>query len=216
MIFSMKHLEMLRCFYRSGSSIIAMIGVENQTGREQFMLLRVIGYNGAAYQEQVVNLRDNSEFIAYPVTTIVLNYSDSPWNQPTSLYEYFNIRQGDPMYGVVSDYKMHVVDVGFLPLSHRFSLRSDFRALTELLGRAYTGAAVTPVVFRDLKHSYALTEVFDALSSDPRVQRALHNLKEENIMPKGFFAELKEEAIREGHAEEREEIIQQLMKKSRL
>ena len=63
-------------YVRSGKLIVAMAGFEHQTEPEQFMPLRVIGYDGAAYRAQLL---DRQPKRVYPVITLVLYFGDKKW-----------------------------------------------------------------------------------------------------------------------------------------
>ena len=62
--------------------MISLIGFENQTEADRDMPLRVLGYDGADYRNQL-----SAKGGLYPVVTLVLYFGESPWTEPRSLYE---------------------------------------------------------------------------------------------------------------------------------
>mgnify|MGYP001623925955 CR=1 FL=1 len=61
-----------------------LLGIENQTKIDRDMPLRVIGYDGAAYREQIL---DKGERERSQIMTLVLYFGEKPWKQPKSLKE---------------------------------------------------------------------------------------------------------------------------------
>lgn len=67
-------------FWNKHNVHIAMVGIENQTEPEKQMPLRIFGYEGASYREQLGNK------ILYPVITIVLYFGTKErWNYEKNL-----------------------------------------------------------------------------------------------------------------------------------
>ena len=58
-------------YWRKSKIQIAMLGIENQTKEDADMPLRIIGYDGAAYRNQI----KKGQRARYPVTSIVLYFN---------------------------------------------------------------------------------------------------------------------------------------------
>ena len=85
--------------YVKNSNIkIAMVGFEHQTEAEEYMPLRVIGYDGSSYRSQL--LSDQKE--KCPVITMVLYFGLKPWKYGKTIYETIDIQ--DEWKPFVSDY----------------------------------------------------------------------------------------------------------------
>ena len=80
-------------YWRKSSIRIAYIGLENETEAENDMPLRVIGYDGAAYRDQIAYEMDEGgrrkkARDRYPVVTLVLYFGyKKRWDKATTLYE---------------------------------------------------------------------------------------------------------------------------------
>ena len=95
---------------------LALLGIENQMAVDLDMPLRVMGYDGASYREELN--QDGYEGVEkvgrqrrkrYPVLTIVLYFGVHPWKKPLSLYDAVEVP--DYLKPFVSDYRINVVDV---------------------------------------------------------------------------------------------------------
>lgn len=113
-------------YWKRGLLRISTIGIENQAKYFRFMPVRVIGYDGAAYREQL--LQKNVKRI-WPVVTVVLNFSNSRWRKSHSLLECLDVPE--ELKPFVNDYRIHVVDVAWLTDEQIMQFRSDFRIVAE-------------------------------------------------------------------------------------
>ena len=105
---------------------IATIGLENQARYYKFMPLRVIGYDGANYREQLLEKKVKR---AYPVISIVLNFSMHRWKSYLNLKDCLDIP--DCLQPYVNDYRIHVRDIAFLTDEQIALFRSDFRIVAQ-------------------------------------------------------------------------------------
>lgn len=75
-------------YWKKNRIKIATLGIENQTEDDKDMPLRVIGYDGAAYRNQI----RKGEKARYPVTTIGLSFDyEKRWTKPVHLVDCFAI-----------------------------------------------------------------------------------------------------------------------------
>ena len=138
----------------SNNIFLAILGTENQSESEKFMVTRVIGYDGSSYRTQVLNIDSekrnlrklhkeqkitDAEYIKKleaideqiaPVVTIVLYFgTNRHWTAPTSLKELLNIPNG--LEPFVNDYKIHVFEVAWLSDEQINSMTSDFKIVAQ-------------------------------------------------------------------------------------
>mgnify|MGYP000602856577 CR=1 FL=1 len=113
---------------------LALLGVENQLAIDMDMPLRVIGYDGSSYRDEmnhdeiVIDERTGKKHKIrhkrYPVVTIVLYFGKTPWKKPLSLYDVLKI--SDDLKPFVNDYKINLIDVPRLTGEQVEKFTSDF------------------------------------------------------------------------------------------
>lgn len=122
----------------------AVFGLENQTATNYVMPIRVLGYDYAAYEKMVRDIKANNKAKKHeapyseeiwpdqkvlPVVTLVLYFGTEPWKGPTTLYETMDIPEELRPY--VSDYKMNLIQVAFLEEDVISKFKSDFQIVAE-------------------------------------------------------------------------------------
>lgn len=108
--------------WTAGGIIFAVCGLENQTTIDYDMPLRVIGYDGAAYREQLLNKKNKQR---YPVMTLILYYGKRHWKAPRTLKERINVPKGLKDY--VSDYRINIFEISYLTEEQVKMFQSDFQ-----------------------------------------------------------------------------------------
>ena len=145
--------------YGSGRFLVASLGIENQSTIDPDMPVRVMGYDYAAYRDQI----DKSEK-RVPVITIILNFSRTEWKTPLSLKDMFHLSEDlDPF---VQDYKIHVFNIAFLPKEVRNQFTSDFKIVAD-----YFAERDNPDYQPDtqaIKHVEGVLEMFRVFTDDMR------------------------------------------------
>ena len=116
--------DVLKYYRETGGLLICSYGMENQSTIDEFMTIRVMGYDYTTYRAMVEQGKELS-----PVITIVLNFTDKRWNKATSLLEMFDIPEKLKQY--VVDYKIKVFDVAFLEDDVIESFTSDFKLVAK-------------------------------------------------------------------------------------
>lgn len=131
-------------YWKDGDVRIGLIGLENQTKIEREMVLRVLGYDGAAYRDQLrksnkkekdtENATENEEENEkrkqlYPVLTLILYFGEEHWNKPKTLKELLDIPEKLDDY--ISDYQINVVEVAWLDDETINKFTSDFRIVAD-------------------------------------------------------------------------------------
>lgn len=108
------------CFLEIGS-----LGIENQSEVDKYIPVRVMGYDYAKYRSQV----DKKVFPLRPVITIVLNFSNFPWNNKNSIHDITTIPEKFKLF--VQNYEVRVFDIAFLEdeVIERFT--SDFKLVAK-------------------------------------------------------------------------------------
>ena len=147
------------------------------------MPLRVIGYDGAAYRDELNALKpeDEAEKLAlrlYPVITLVLHFDyERRWTAPRTLKECFpNIPKGLDPY--INDYKIHVFEIAWLPDETIKKFKSDFRFVADYYSQMRKTGKWQPMPGK-VKHVKELFELFNALTSDKRFIEMYAKRKEE-------------------------------------
>lgn len=114
--------------YDKRQTTLALFGLENQSGVDNDMVFRVMGYDYSSYRKQI-----DSKEKKYPVFTLVLNFGLKPWNGPKDVISALNPELPYAKYyeEAVSNPTIHVVDVAWLPREIREQFTSDFRIVAE-------------------------------------------------------------------------------------
>ena len=166
-------------------------GIENQTEIDNTMPERIMGYDYAAYEEQIRNLcRQNQEerTPAYakrlldgqkvaPVITVVLYYgTKEAWESPLRLHDMldFPTEVEAIIKPYVADYTINVIDVSRLTEETRKRLKSDFRLIADYL--AYKNKPEQLKQFMNenghkICHPEEFLDVMSEVASDGRYKR---------------------------------------------
>ena len=107
----------------------ALFGIENQSAIDPDMPLRVIGYDGAAYRNQLNTKTKRKTKKRYPVVTIVLYFGKGSWYKHKTLYDQLNIP--DNLKPYVSNYKINVFSVSQFTEEQVKLFKSDFRLVAD-------------------------------------------------------------------------------------
>ena len=141
---------------------LALLGFENQTAYDADMVLRVFGYDGAAYRAEL----ERKE--RYPVITLVLYFGDRPWIKNRTLYETLDIPESLKPY--VNDYRLNLFSIADLPEESIDWFRSDFKAVAEFFihrKKRETYQPKDPVKF---EHVDEMLKLMKALTNDERLE----------------------------------------------
>lgn len=116
--------DTLKNYQDKVSFIIASFGIENQSGYDRTMPVRILGYDSASYKAQVEQKRRK----LYPVITIVLNFSNCRWGKVRSLRNLMG-KIPEELEPYFQDYRIHVFDIAFLTDDVIESFQSDFKVV---------------------------------------------------------------------------------------
>ncbi len=142
---------------------VAILGIENQTDIDRLMPVRVIGYDGAAYRDQLPGE-------PHPVVTLVLYYGHQKrWDAGMHLKEVMDIPKELALY--VSDYSINLFEIAYLDDRTLEKFRSDFRILADYAVQMRKNGKYVPA--RDaILHPRELLEAMSALSGDARYEES--------------------------------------------
>lgn len=123
-------------FWRKEEVRSALVGFENETKSDPDMPIRVIGYDGACYRDQLYSVKDkNGNYHRntnkrYPVVTQVLYFGLNHWDKAKTLYE--NIGGiDDEMKPWVQDYRINLFEIAWLTDEQAAMFQSDFKVVAE-------------------------------------------------------------------------------------
>ena len=100
------------------------------------MSLRVLGYDGASYRDQLYWEKDEdgkrrrNKNKRYPVITLVLYFGMNHWKKPRSLYENLDDVAAE-IRPFVNDYKVNLFEIAWLTDEQLKYFKSDFRFVAE-------------------------------------------------------------------------------------
>ena len=147
--------------WNKGEIRLSFIGLENQMKPYKFMPLRVIGYDGAAYRNQLNEKLRNK---AYPVITLILYFGTKRrWKRYKSLKEIINTP--DELKPFVNDYKINVFELAWLTDKQINNFTSDFRYVAILLRRLRTRKPY-PMSNAKYKHAREIIDLFRVMSQN--------------------------------------------------
>ncbi len=116
----------LQKYWKEEKVELAICGIENQSKVEKNMPFRIVGYDGAAYRNQLQQERKKM----LPVVTIVLYFRDrQALEQQKKIKELMEIPKCLDRY--VNDYQMHVFEVAWLTEEQISHFRSDFKVVAK-------------------------------------------------------------------------------------
>lgn len=213
--------------WQRGQIRLAFLGLEDQTDVHRAMPLRLIGYDGAVYRDQLNRIKpeDGVEdgtaklpLQLYPAITVVLHFDyEHHWTGPRTLKECFPHipPELDPY---VNDYKIHVFEIAWLPDETIAQFQSDFRFVADYYSQMRKTKKWQPMSGK-VKHVKELFDLFGSLTSDTRFIEMYNQRKgEQNDMASIALDYLAEEYTAKGEARgrdlERLDSIRNLMKTS--
>ena len=140
---------------------IGSLGIENQSTPDDYIPVRIMGYDYTKYRSQI----DRKKYPLLPVITIVLNFSDKPWNDTKSLHRIMNIPEEFKSY--VQDYEVKVFDIAFLEDEAIERFTSDFKLVAKFFKNRRLGKTD---FFEDDKiiHVQELMDFFAVFTNDKR------------------------------------------------
>src|SRR5574344_357890 len=114
--------------YKNSNLTLALLNIENQSTEDRDMPFRIIGYEGAKYNSQLISGSDERLGVA----TLVLNFNTKKrWSTPKSIKESLKNKYPIELDEYINDYKVNVIDVAFMDKEDIEKLNSDFKAVAK-------------------------------------------------------------------------------------
>lgn len=200
-------------YWKNGRIRIALYGFENQTKVEDFMPLRIIGYDGEAYRSELnqKKLDENGEKLPltkadlYPVVTLVLYFGNSHWNKPKNLYGCIDVPE--ELKEFVSDYKINVFEIANLEDDVVAQFQSDFREIAEFFVTRRKGVKWVGST-KKIEHIYETLALLSAVTRD----NAFIDLCRNKVIPEGKEVEMCDVLERLDRESKREAFIEMAKK----
>ena len=154
---------------------LAMLGVENQLAIDMDMPLRVIGYDGSSYRDEMnqdeivideaTGKKHKIRHERYPVVTIVLYFGKTPWKKPLRLYDVLKI--SDDLKPFVNDYKINLIDVPRLTGEQVEKFTSDFQIIADYFVQLNESNDYVPKE-KTIKHADSFLKLMSVLTQDDK------------------------------------------------
>lgn len=155
-------------FWNNCNVKIALLGIENQTKPEKQMPLRIFGYEGASYREQLGNAT------VYPVVTLILYFgTDKHWSYGKTIKEVVNIPEELDEY--VNNVKINVFEVAWLSDSVIEKFTSDFRIVAKFFSEKRKNKNYIPNDKSIIRHVDAILKLLSVMTGDSRYEAILAN-----------------------------------------
>lgn len=116
---------------------ISLIGLENQSIPEDDMPIRIIGYDGVSYRDQIRYETDENGhrkkvINKCPVVTLVLYFGyEKHWDKATTLHESLGDKLLLELKPYVSDYHINVFEIAWLTDEQVKGFKSDFKFVAD-------------------------------------------------------------------------------------
>ena len=151
--------------WRKGKRLLAYLGVENETEKDNRMPLRMQDYDAAQIRKQLLNRRNK----AVPVASMVLNFSRTRWTKPRSTFECITFPKGtmDCLAPYVSNHHIMVHDIAYLDEKTLSLFQSDFGSLAEYFTKSGLNIKYEPDKL-NLDHPELFLTLLSVLTGDPR------------------------------------------------
>jgi len=189
-------------YWKEGNTNLLVVGIENQTKAEKLMPARIIGYDGASYRSQLLKSTGRlPKKKLTPVVTIVLYFGLTMWNQPKNLKGILDIPTG--LEDFVSDYKINVFEIAFLPEEKVNKFKSDFRLVAKYFTNIRKNPYYLPADENEIKHVDAVLKFLSIMSGSEDIIEKLtaNNGSEVKNMTGGPLSQLYYKGVSEGREE---------------
>jgi len=168
--------------WMDGGVRFALLGLENQTGVEPDMVLRVFSYDGASYKEQVVHNRQAGAVRRrpYPVVTAVLYFGQKHWNGPRTLKSLLDGGIHPKLEPFVNDYALHVFEISYLSPEQVAMFKSDFRIVADFFTQTCRNGEYVPS--RDIiVHVEETLKLMSVLTGDSRFEESANEAVKKGV-----------------------------------
>ena len=170
---------------------LALLGIENQLAIDMDMPLRVIGYDGSSYRDEInqdeiiideiTGKKHKIRHKRYPVVTIVLYFGRTPWKKPLSLYDVLEIPAD--LKPFVNDYKINLIDVPRLTGEQVEKFTSDFQIIADYFVQLNENKDYVPKD-KIIRHTDSFLKLMSVLTQDNKYVEMGRELSHEK---EGFY-----------------------------
>ena len=160
----------------------AVIGVEDQETIDYSMVLRNLGYDAGYYERQAAVIRKEvrsgggklsaGEYMygfrktdrLHPVGTVILYFGEKPWDGPRTLKDMLDLSGiPDGVAGLISDYRINVVDV--MRLTDTKIFHTDIRQVFDCIRYSKDKEKFRELVGNDLYYRSMEEDAYDVAAS---------------------------------------------------
>ncbi len=170
-------------YWKKHNIKISLYGLENETSPEDDLPLRVFGYDGASYRDQIFYVkgedgkyRKNTK-PRYPVITLVLYFGVSHWNKPTTIFECVADNLDEDMKPFVTNLKINLFEIAFLSEEQVAMFKSDFRIVADYFVQIRKNKDYIPTDTQ-FKHVKEVLQMMSVLTKDNRFEEAVNTAAE--------------------------------------
>ncbi len=154
---------------------LSMIGIENQIAIDLDMPLRVIGYDGFSYRDEMnldriivdksTGKKRRIRHKRYPVLTLILYFGEKPWKKPLCLYDVIDVP--DKLKPYVNDFKLNIIDVPRLTPEQVKRYNGDFQIIADYFVQRNSGKEYVPPK-KPIQHVDSMLKLMSVLTRDTR------------------------------------------------
>ena len=165
---------------------LALIGFENQIAIDLDMPIRVFGYDGVSYRDELnqdkividkaTGKKRKIRSKRYPVITLVLYFGKTPWKKPLCLYDVIDVP--DFLKPFVNDFKINIIDVPRLTPEQVKKYKGDFQIIADYFVQLNSGKRYIPSN-KKMQHPDSLLKLMSVLTKDIRYAECVGNTASE-------------------------------------
>ncbi len=152
---------------------LSYFGIENETEAEDDVPFRVIGYDGAAYRDQIYYYKDEEDKRhksreRYPVITLVLYMGyEKHWDKAKSLYDGFTRSIPERLKPFVRNYELNLFEIAYLTDEQVERFKSDFWIVADYFTQMRKNNNYVPSG-KQLTHVREVLDLMRVLTGDDR------------------------------------------------
>lgn len=168
---------------------VALMNFENQSDIDPDIPLRIVGYDGSAYRNQLYyekgedGKRRRNRNPRYPVVTMVLYFGTKEhWKKPLSLHEVL-VNIPDELKPYVNDFKVPVFEIAWLTEEEVTRFTSDFRIVADYFVQVRKSGDYVPTDM-EVIHMEELLRLMAKLTKDKRFEMAYRECGKGKEKPK--------------------------------
>ena len=165
---------------------LALVGFENQIAIDLDMPIRVFGYDGVSYRDELnqdkividkaTGKKRKIRNKRYPVITLVLYFGKTPWKKPLCLYDVIDVP--DFLKPFVNDFKINIIDVPRLTPEQVKRYKGDFQIIADYFVQLNSGKRYIPSN-KKMQHPDSLLKLMSVLTKDIRYAECVGNTASE-------------------------------------